>query len=771
MGTTSNRGNNTAYFIPSPFEPADVQKSKEYGIQYARYIEREELLSETYKSKKVEWNENQAYFLGYQDTSRLRELLIDGDESYSRLDFTPLPIIPKQVNAMKANMALELYSPSVKSIDPTSSQERKDAKFRLQRNMYGGDVRKAYSQSLNTNLGAVGFTPSTEEETDLYMQLEYKQAQEVAMEQALKVVTKLNKYPVIQDQLLDDLMITGECVLKTGFSPTKGIEIQYVDRQRYIDSYDTSKLKDNREHFYAGEVKNISYVELTTRYGVEKAEMISHYNSLNKSTRNINIEKWDDIANSTAEVLFFEFKTTLYERKRKKYGRNGKTYTIKDVPNDYENPHDNVEVFDTERLAWMQGMYVLNSDILCDYREREWVVEDSLEEPKSSYIIYRTQQMPIVRRMIPFADRAHLALIKLDQNIANARPKGLLINQSAMMNVVDREGGEPIAYQDLMDMYNETGNLVFRQDEFAGNGLPMQETENGMANDVMRYLEIYNQSIAELHGIIGVPPIAAGGSPQDRVSTESNKIALNSSLNAIKFIKDALVGEDKGVECRLYKDIAERIINIDKYSNKKFKQFVQAIGENNYQELMELASFKGYKFNIDIQSSPDIAEREELARDIQIAMEQGVLTIEDKILLSNFKSPRLALMILRTRIKKNKEEQRQFELQKIEKQMQEAQQAAKMKAQGEAQQKQIELDGESRLEEQKHLQKMEEIQLQGFIDSQIAQNKEVSKQQLLEYQAFLKQSSQDRMEASKDRRQKDQQNFQREQAMKQPSKS
>jgi len=747
------------YGKPSEFVTDEEKMSYDYGLAYARYIEHQELLSETYKASRIAWQENEAWMRGEQSTANIQEIMINGDKSFAKYDFTPLPIIPKFVNAIEENLHLDLYKPSVHAIDPLSQKQREKERRKIQENRYNKKTREDFSKLMGLEIKPNGFTPATDEEEELYMNTEYRQDQEVAMEQAIAVVLKANRYQAIRSELVADVLKTGRCVVKTSYDPVMGVAIDYVDSQRYVCSADSSKLKNKKDAFYHGEVKTISYNELVQRHGVSKAQCVNHYNNLNRSSRNIPIEKWDDISSNMVEILYFEFKTVFSPVYRIKEGRTG-SFTIKKKESSFVSEFDNIHTIKGEDIVWMEGGYVLNSDILIEYGKRSWQSTTALKDKLSSYHVHDTHQMPMIRRMIPSAEKAHMALIKLDQMIAEARPKGIAVNESALLDIVEREGGEPLSFLELIDMYKGDGNMVYRQDQFAGTGIPVTELENGLPKDTMTFLNIYNARINDLYTMSGINQLATGAAPEARVSTESNKIALNNSMTAIAFIKNAIIGEDTGVESSLYEDIILRIINIDKFDDRLFKQYVQSIGDNNMDELMKLNSFKPYQFVHTIESEPDIAQKEELTMDTQIALERGEITLADKIELSTIRSPKLALILLKTRIKQNREDARAHEKAMIEQQKQAD--LEKQQAQMQAMQQELEMKKALLLEEinAKHQAKMEEIQLQGQIDQSLYGAKSQQDIEKEFRQAQGKRFLQHEMEAAKDKRQKDQQEFQ-----------
>ena len=60
--------------------------------------------------------------------------------------------------------------------------------------------------------------PDSQEELDLHMQLNYKQAVEIAEEQALNVLLEGNKYELTKKRFYYDLTVLGIGAVKTSFN-------------------------------------------------------------------------------------------------------------------------------------------------------------------------------------------------------------------------------------------------------------------------------------------------------------------------------------------------------------------------------------------------------------------------------------------------------------------------------------------------------------------------------------------------------------------------
>ena len=84
------------------------------------------------------------------------------------------------------------------------------------------------------------------------MQLNYKQAVEIAEEQAINVLLEGNKYDLIRRRLLYDLTVLGIGCVKTGFNWSDGATVEYVDPANIVYSYTESPYFEDIYYMWRG---------------------------------------------------------------------------------------------------------------------------------------------------------------------------------------------------------------------------------------------------------------------------------------------------------------------------------------------------------------------------------------------------------------------------------------------------------------------------------------------------------------------------------------
>jgi len=183
---------------------SDAEKiSYDYGLKVAKAIEKE-WFDRDYNgnNSKYMYNYNnfhnlRLYARGEQSTQKYKdELSINGDLSYLNLDWTPVPIIPKFVDIVVNGIAERTYDIKAFSQSPNGVNERTEYMERILSDMqmkaYNDEIQSKYGVDLKES--QIKELPETEEELGLHMQLTYKQAVELAEEQALSVLFEGNRY-------------------------------------------------------------------------------------------------------------------------------------------------------------------------------------------------------------------------------------------------------------------------------------------------------------------------------------------------------------------------------------------------------------------------------------------------------------------------------------------------------------------------------------------------------------------------------------------------
>ena len=726
---------------------SDAEKlSYDYGLKVGKAIETEWFNNDRslnkYRSNHNNFHNLRLYARGEQSIQKYKdELSINGDLSYLNLDWKPVPIISKFVDIVVNGIAERTYDIKAYSQDPYGVSKRTKYMENIMSDMQTKNFNEFALNNLAIDLRKSNpeTLPDTKEELDLHMQISYKQAVELAEEQALNVLFEGNKYELVKKQFYYDLTVLGIGAVKNSFNTSEGVVIDYVDPANLVYSHTDSPYFD--DIYYVGEVKTIPVNELAKEFphlSESDLEDIMKNKSNNRSNYN-STSTYNEEDTNTIQVLYFNYKTYMNEvYKIKETGTGADKIIPKD---DSFNPPENKEGGYTRILRSIECLYdgamILGTDKLL-----KWEMAKNMMRPKSDFTkvkmnyaivaprIYNGKIDSLVRRITGFADMIQLTHLKLQQVMSRMVPDGVYLDADGLAEV-DLGNGTNYNPQEALNMFFQTGSVIgrsFTQDGDINPGkVPIQEITSGSGgNKIQALISNYNYYLQMIRDVTGLNEARDGSMPDKNALVGVQKLAAANSNTATRHIlQSGLFLTAETAEC-----LSLRISDIIEYSPTK-DAFVQAIGAHNVATLEEMSSLHLYDFGIFLELQPDEEEKAVLENNIQMALQQQTIELEDAIDIREIRNIRLANQLLKIRRKKKIEKDQQIQQQNMEKQAQLNQQSAQSAAESEVQKNQA-----------LNASKAELMQMEAQIESQKMQQEVAMKKELMslefEYNMQLK---------------------------------
>jgi hypothetical protein len=250
-------------------------------------------------------------------------------------------------------------------------------------------------------------------------------------------------------------------------------------------------------------------------------------------------------------------------------------------------------------------------------------------------------------------------------------------------------------------MFFQTGSVIGRS--FTSDGemnpgkVPIQEIQSGSGGQKMQSLiGTYNYYMQMIRDTTGLNEARDGSTPDKNALVGIQKLAAANSNTATRHILQAglfLTSEVAGC-------LSLRISDILEYSPTK-NAFIQAIGTHNVATLDEMKNLHLYDFGIFIELMPDDEEKAMLENNIQMALQQQSIDLEDAIDVREIKNIKLANQILKIRRKKKQEKDQLIQQQNIQAQSQANIQAQQSAAELEVQKAQAMVQTDMQLEQMK----------------------------------------------------------------------
>jgi hypothetical protein len=703
---------------------SDLEKlSYDYGLKVGKAIESEwfDKSSSRHGTSSNSFHNLRLYARGEQSIQKYKdELSINGDLSYLNLDWKPVPIISKFVDIVVNGIAERTYDIKAFAQDPTSLKQRTEYAENLISDIEMKDINDFASQfGMDLTKGDNDQNPETVEEAKLHMQLSYKQAIEIAEEQALNVLFEGSNYELIKKRFYYDLTVLGIGAVKTNFNTSEGVVIDYVDPANLVYSHTDSPYFD--DIYYVGEVKSIPINELAKQFPHLTESDLEDIMKNNPRDRNNNYGGYSSNKEDSnkIQVLYFNYKTYMNEvYKMKEMGSGADKIIPKD---DAFNPPDNKEGGYSRLLRSIECLYE-GVMILGTEKLLKWEMAKNMMRPKSDFTkvkmnyaivaprMYNGKIDSLVKRITGFADMIQLTHLKLQQVMSRMVPDGVYLDADGLAEI-DLGNGTNYSPQEALNMFFQTGSVIGRS--FTSEGdmnpgkVPIQEITSGSGGNKMQALiGTYNYYLQMIRDVTGLNEARDGSMPDKNALVGIQKMAAANSNVATRHILQAgLFLTAETAEC-----LSLRISDIIEYSPTK-DAFMQAIGVHNVATLEEIKSLHLYDFGIFIELTPDDEEKQLLENNIQMALQQRSIELEDAIDLREIKNIKLANQLLKIRRIKKQEEDRQLQLENIQAQTESNTKAAQAAAQADVQKNQALNAGKAELmqiESQIGVQKMQQ---------------------------------------------------------------
>ena len=723
-------------YFPSQVVSDAEKLSYDYGLKVAKAIEHEWFNKDQglnrYHKHYNDFHRLRLYAEGNQSIQKYKdELSINGDLSYLNLDWTPVPIIPKFVDIVVNGMSERVYQVKAYSQDPYGIEKRTQYMQSILDDMRNKEMNDFVQEKFNINLyqNDPEEVPETQEELELHMQLTYKQAVEIAEEQAINVLMDGSRYDLIKKRFYRDLTVLGIGAVKTNFTTSEGATVEYVDPADLVYSYTESPHFD--DIYYVGEIKTIPVNELAKQFPhLEESDLEEIINSRSLYTNNSykNASSYDEFDNNKVQVLYYNYKTYTNEVYKLKETSTGSEKAIE--KDDQFNPPEDMEggfsKLDRVIEVLFEGALVVGTNKLLS-----WGMAKNMMRPKSDFTkvkmnysivaprMYKGNIDSLVKRITGFADMIQLTHLKLQQVMSRLIPDGVYLDADGLAEI-DLGNGTNYNPQEALNMFFQTGSVIGRS--FTSDGdmnpgkVPIQEISSNSGGSKMQALiGNYNYYLQMIRDVTGLNEARDGSTPDDRALVGVQKIAAANSNTATRHILDSGLF----LTAEVAEQLSLRISDIIEYSPAK-DAFIQAIGVHNVATLEEMSELHLYDFGIFIELMPDSEEKAMLENNIQMALQQQTIDLEDAIDVREISNVKLANQVLKIRRKKKLEEQQLMKEQNMQAQAQANAMQQQAAAQMEVQKQQALTQSEAQLE-----------QLKAQLDAQKMQFEIQAKQQLM----------------------------------------
>jgi len=344
-----------------------------------------------------------------------------------------------------------------------------------------------------------------------------------------------------------------------------------------------------------------------------------------------------------------------------------------------------------------------------------------------------------------------LTHLKLQQVMARITPDGVYLDADGLAEI-DLGNGTNYNPQEALNMFFQTGSVIGRS--FTSEGdmnpgkIPIQEINTNSGSGKMQSLiQTYNYYLQMIRDVTGLNEASDGSKPDKYSLVGVQKLAAANSNTATRHILQSGLF----LTAETCEKLSLRISDIIEYSPTK-DAFIQAIGAHNVATLDEMKELHLYDFGIFIELAPDEEQKMLLENNIQAAIAQQGIDLEDAIDLREIKSVKLANQLLKIRRKKKIERDQRMQQENIRAQSQANQEAQAAAAQAEIQKRQTLVQTEIQLEQAKAQMESQRLREETELKKQLIETEFGFKMQLAKMQLGQGDSKEQLKEDRKDER-------------------
>jgi hypothetical protein len=517
-----------------------------------------------------------------------------------------------------------------------------------------------------------------------------------------------NDYETFRRQLYEDLFDFGVAGKKEWLGDDSKAKFRRINPDCIVTNY--CKDPTFKDLIHAGEVIDVPLVELATLVNTDgtplftEDELTEFAGSLsgkfgnpttigNRTTGRL--RPYDKFKCKVLDIEFFTYNDNVYRTapdsngnndfRKADYGRGKKSdkYTRKRIQYVY-------------KCKWIVGSDKCYDWGMCYDQKRSVDVKDKAKTKLSytfcAYNFYEMNAQGIMERLIPYIDDYQLTMLKI-QNFKNrAVPSGWWINLDALENVALTKGGATMQPKELLKMFFETGVLVGRSLDAAGqpmfqNTQPVIPIDNTAASELQMFYQDLLNTVMAIEKMTGYNDITSGN-PNPKTLVPGYELAQQATSDALY----PLAWAEKYISVRLAEDVFCRMQQgIRKGKVSGYAPYKGALGNNTIRFIELDGGISLREHGIELQEATTEKEKEWIFMQIQADIQNGFLDVSDAIMVINTQNAKQAMSILAYRVKKAKDTANKQKMAEIQAQNEGTQQAAMIAQQGAMQVLQLEL--------------------------------------------------------------------------------
>ncbi|MBU6390909.1 MAG: hypothetical protein KGQ83_01555 [Planctomycetes bacterium] len=711
--------NSFSISFPSLFVPDADKQTELYHKQFVQAITNRSILS-GYTDRYALMNECVNFYLGLQSGDEYQFLQTAEDGEVLPAKWADYNKIAVKVDLLIGELIQRNYKIDVKAYNKEAQSRKMDKRNELLINMRFQPIADILEQMHGLPLQSdEGFTPSSENELDVYMNKTYKDRAEIVMRAMLKWLRKYDNWDYERMSCFRDLLIMGAAFMR--HEVIDGVpKMTRVDPRAMI--FDSHCIDDFlSDSTIWGEIVYMPLKDVTKRYNITEEELKSAYNAYQAfltnqqsfATTSVDANDFGFIDRSSRLRIFKQEAGELRVLVVKGFWQDFKTLSHKYSEDKYNGIHvkkmsngangDNVK----QNLIqiWRTGT-LIGGKFMRDWGEMDNQGRDidpnmmAKSDPPYTACIPNFMNGAIiskVQRLRPMQNLKNIAMYQLQVMMARAKGKGFVYDVSQLPKGWDVHTAMK---------YLSIAGIAFINSavEGAGQYNQFKEIDMTLSGAVEQYINISMLMDREMDAISGV--------------NEARQGLIQSSSQAVGVTNSALL--QSSLSTAMYYDIFSkfftRSINrqakLGKIAWAGKERFAPILGDAGIDFLKEDIELDLNDYNVFIEEVPPvIADQQLFYQMVMTALQQNSISFPSALKLLMEKDVDEGMQDLELEFNREKaqaQEQQQNQMDQQSQLMQQAQSKQELDRQA--------LQVDAQLKQMKEHSGLEKVLMQGKLD-------------------------------------------------------
>lgn len=691
--------------FPSHFVSPKVKEQKQWCLLWNKSADRENkngLGNKVFRMGNDDDEVNRAYSRGNQSIDKYKPILgirqktkkNQNPLNYKILSWEILSVAPKFNNLLVGKLIGQNNDVGISAVDKRAQDEKRKKRASLQEYITNKNFLDNVTKQTGIQFEGPDHDPSIPEpqnmqEVDMYIDMFYKERYLLVMQDMLKLLNEQDNYTEILKELAYDLVEIGRAATKTYRIGTR-IKRRRCIPERMITSSSTTDNFENVQ--YIGEYWDLTIGELKEIAGAQFTE--DEYKEISEkatgaSYSTIGIREyydknlcypWDKTKVTIQDLTWWSPDEEITRTTVNKFGEVEvleKDYEWWDslrkrgVTEDMYNKANKPQVIVRSLNNQYQSMWITNTEKIFNFGKSKDMLKNESDMGKTvgPYCMYALKGGSITKRLITVYDNIQINWLQYQHHAAKSRPSGPAIEFTALQDVsIEKAGGGKMSPKDVLELYFDTGILLWRRKDSAGNNTnfqPITELQNGLSPACMEHFTNVVNGIDMLRNLIGLNEMTDASTPNSEMGKAVAKMAAGGTQDALKYVHYSFDQLNIGTHLRSTMMISGMA------ATGLAPDYTEALGLENMGFLALMSDIGSHEYGCYLQKQPTEEMRARLSMYCQEGLSAGTLYPEECFEIENepniYRAIQLLKMYRQQKQKAAAEQQQQMYAQEQEK--------------------------------------------------------------------------------------------------------